>query len=119
MAENTKTIGEEALEKANSKEAPKTETKTEEVKAETKKAEPKFKGGLYRSDKFLRIIKRISYEHQKDDAGKIQKTYGTWAKADNFIIFSKGVEKRLTDEEVALPAVQRLIESKAIFRVGD
>ena len=89
------------------------------VKAEKKVAPAKYKEGLYRSDKFLRIIKELTYTHQKDELGRVQKTYGTWANDRNMIVFSKGVERRLGSEELALPAIQRLIDQKTIYRVGD
>ena len=78
-----------------------------------------YKAGLYRSDKFLRVIKSLSYEHRKDANGTVQKTYGTWAKDDNMIIFQKGVPRELTESDLQLPTIRRLIDSKAIFKVGD
>lgn len=88
--------------------------------APVKKAAPsKYKAGLYRSDKFLRIIKELTYTHQRDELGRVQKTYGTWSNEKNMIIFSKGVERRLSEDEIALPSIQRLIDQKTIYRVGD
>lgn len=78
----------------------------------------KYLPGMYRSDKYMRIIKALTYTHRKDDAGKVHKTYGTWAKDDNMIIFKKGVETPLTAEDLELPAVQRLVDSKTIYRLG-
>lgn len=74
--------------------------------------------GIYRSDKYMRIIKQLTYEHRKDSEGKVQKTYGTWARDDNMIIFRKGIETPLTESDVQLPAIQRLIDSKVIYRLG-
>ena len=74
--------------------------------------------GMYRSDRYMRIIKELTHVHRKDDNGKVQKTYGTWVRDDNMIVFKKGVETRLTAEDLTLPAVQRLIDSKIIYRLG-
>lgn len=74
--------------------------------------------GMYRCDKFMRIIKELSYTHTKDDTGKIRKTHGTWSKAKNMIIFQKGVETRLTEDDLRLPAVRSLIDRKVIYRMG-
>lgn len=79
----------------------------------------KYKPGMYRSDKFMRVIKELTHTHSRDDSGKIQKTYGTWANDKNMVIFQKGVERPLTEEDLKLPSIQRLIDSKAIFRVGE
>lgn len=89
--------------------------------ADTKKVSTtrKYLPGVYRSEKFMRIIKALTFTHQKDDNGKIQKTYGTWANDKNMIIFPKGKDVRLSKEDVALTAIQRLIDSKVIFRVGE
>lgn len=91
--------------------------KNKEATAE-KSVSLKYQAGVYRSDKFLRVIKELTYTHAKDDAGHIQKTYGTWANDKNMIIFSKGAERRLTEEELKLPVIQRLIDTKVIYRVG-
>lgn len=107
MAE--KTIAEEALKASEEKE--------EKKAAETSGS--KYKPGVYRSEKFLRIIKALTYQHKKDANGQVQRTYGTWATKDNVIVFQKGVEKRLSAEDVELQAIQRLIDSKVIYRVGD
>lgn len=79
----------------------------------------KYKPGMYRSDKFMRVIKELTHTHSRDENGKVQKTYGTWANDKNMIIFQKGVERPLNEEDLKLPAVQRLIDSKTIFRVGE
>lgn len=79
----------------------------------------KYKPGMYRSDKFMRVIKELTHTHSRDENGKVQKTYGTWANDKNMIVFQKGVERPLTEEDLKLPAVQRLIDSKTIFRVGE
>lgn len=95
-------------------------TKAEPVaKQEVATPKKKYLPGVYRSDKYMRIIKKLSYEIVKDAAGQVQKTYGTWAVPDNFIIFQKDVEKRLTAEDLKLPAIQNLIDSRVIYRVGD
>ena len=113
MTNTEKTIAEQALETAEAKAIKKTASKAVE------KQTTKYKGGMYRSDKFMRIIKTLSYEHQKDASGQIQKTYGTWSRENNVIVFQKNTEIRLSDEDVALPTIQRLIDSKSIYRVGD
>lgn len=82
-------------------------------------APSRYKPGNYRSEKFMRIIKELTHTHQRDDACKVQKTYGTWANDKNMIIFQKGVERPLTAEDLKLPAIQSLIDRKVIFRVGD
>lgn len=82
-------------------------------------APSKYKPGMYRAEKFMRVIKELSHTHQRDENGKVQKTYGTWANDKNMIIFQKGVERQLTAEDLKLPAIQRLIDSKTIFRVGE
>lgn len=74
--------------------------------------------GFYRSDRFMRIIKELTFEHAKDENGKVRKTHGTWSKASNMIIFQKGVETQLTDADLTLPAVRSLIDRKIIFKVG-
>lgn len=79
----------------------------------------RYKPGMYRSDKFMRVIKELTHTHSRDENGKVQKTYGTWANDKNMIVFQKGVERSLTEEDLKLPAVQRLIDSKTIFRVGE
>lgn len=118
--ENTenKTIADVALEN-NESAQPKVQPKAAEEKAVEKKVpNKKYLAGMYRSDKFMRIIKELTYTHTKDENGKVQKTHGTWAKPQNMIIFQKGVETRLTEADVELPAIQRLIDSKAIYRMG-
>lgn len=95
-----------------------TKAKQEPV-AKEEAPKKKYLPGVYRSDKYMRIIKKLSYEIVKDAAGQVQKTYGTWAVPDNFIIFQKDVEKRLTAEDLKLPAIQNLIDSRVIYRVGD
>lgn len=112
MTNSEQTIADKALA------ATETKAKAVEKKAEVKSVS-KHKAGVYRSDKYMRIIKALTVQHHKDSTGQITKTYGTWAKDDNFITFNKGVEKRLTQEEVDLPAIQNLIDSKVIYRVGD
>lgn len=96
--------------------------KEDEV-VESKEVKPvkgaKYKPGVYRADKFLRIIKELTYQNKVGADGIVQKTYGTWAKEENMIIFQKGVEKRLTADDLKLVAIQRLIDSKTIYRVGD
>lgn len=109
---NTETIADTALAGAT---VPQTGTAAPKSEPTTSK----YKPGVYRADKFMRIIKQLSHTHQRDENGKVQKTYGTWATEKNMIIFQKGVEKRLTAEDLALSAVQRLIDSKVIYRVGD
>lgn len=108
MADTEKTIADVALEESKV-------GKTERGKTTASG----YKPGVYRSDKFLRIIKKLSYSHSKDASGQVQKTYGTWAKDDNMIVFSKGVEKRLTEADLELESIRRLIDSKTIYRVGD
>ena len=78
----------------------------------------KYVPGNYRSDKYFRLIKALTYEHTRDANGNIQKTTGTWAKPSNVIIFQKGVETKLTADDLALPAVRSLIDRKVIYRIG-
>lgn len=109
-----KSIAEQALENIDVVEL------TDIVKVDEKPTPTsKYKPGVYRADKFMRIIKEITAENKVDANGQVQKTYGTWVRDDNMIIFQKGVEKRLTKEDLALPTIQRLIDSKVIYRVGD
>lgn len=105
-----KEIADEALDAISDKD-------DEKVKKDVSRSH--YKPGNYRSDRFLRIIKELSHKHAKDANGNIQKTYGTWATDSNMIVFSKGVERRLTEDELKLPSIQRLIDSKVIYRVGD
>lgn len=111
MAKNDKPIAEQALEA--------TGTSAATEGAAKPATNSKYQPGVYRADKFMRIIKAITMQHKTDASGQVQKTYGTWTKDDNMIIFQKGVEKRLSAEDVALPTIQRLIDSKAIYKVGD
>ena len=74
--------------------------------------------GSYRADKYLRIIKKLSYKNTVDSKGNIQKTYGTWATAGNMIEFKKGQETYLSEEDLTLQAIQRLIDTKVILRIG-
>ena len=96
-----------------------TETVLDEALAASAAPKAKYKPGMYRSDRFMRIIKELTLTHQKDDSGKVKKTYGTWAKESNMIVFKKGVERYLNAEDLKLMAIQRLIDSKVIYRVGD
>ena len=115
--------------------APKVEPKkVESKKVEPKQVEPKqevtepsfvepkkvsrYVPGYYRADKYLRIIKKLSYKNIVDSKGNIQKTYGTWATAGNMIEFKKGQETYLSEEDLTLPAIQRLIDTKVILRIG-
>lgn len=105
---------------ADNKELEKKETIAETaIKGADSVKKGKYIPGTYRSDKFMRVIKALTYENQKDANGVVQKTYGTWAKESNMIVFQKNQERRLTAEDLELPAIQRLIDSKTIFRVGD
>lgn len=108
--------------------------KVEPKKVESKKVEPKqevtepsfvepkkvskYVSGYYRADKYLRIIKKLSYKNTVDSKGNIQKTYGTWATAGNMIEFKKGQETYLSEEDLTLQAIQRLIDTKVILRIG-
>ena len=107
--------------------APKVEPKKVEPKQVVKevtepKVEPKkvskYVPGYYRADKYLRIIKKLSYKNTVDSKGNIQKTYGTWATAGNMIEFKKGQETYLSEEDLTLQAIQRLIDTKVILRIG-
>ena len=98
------------------------EETVEEVKEVAPKVEPKkvskYVPGYYRADKYLRIIKKLSYKNTVDSKGNIQKTYGTWATAGNMIEFKKGQETYLSEEDLTLQAIQRLIDTKVILRIG-
>ena len=109
---NTETIADTALKGTTDK----VDKNKEEKKAD--KPAKKYIPGMYRADKFMRIIKELSFTHVKDANGTIQKTHGTWAKDKNMIIFKKGVETELTADDLKLPAIQRLIDSKIIYRMG-
>lgn len=105
--------------------APKVEPKKVEPKQEVTEpsfVEPKkvskYVPGYYRADKYLRIIKKLSYKNTVDSKGNIQKTYGTWATAGNMIEFKKGQETYLSEEDLTLQAIQRLIDTKVILRIG-
>lgn len=87
--------------------------------AEVEEPKKKYIPGMYRSDKFLRVIKELTFQNKKDAAGNVVKTYGTWANDKNVIIFNKNGERRLTEEDLQLTSIQRLIDSKTIYRVGD
>lgn len=80
--------------------------------------ERKYMPGMYRSDKFMRIIKELTYQHAKDENGKIRKTHGTWSNPKNMIVFQKGVETKLTEEDLKLPVIRSLIDRKTIYRLG-
>lgn len=90
-------------------------------KTEDKVKEPvkKYLPGEYRADKFMRIIKELTTVNKKDAAGNVVKTYATWTKPENMIIFNKGINKRLTEDDLKLESIRRLIDSKTIYRVGD
>lgn len=138
MSNTEKTIADIALEGGETAEvikeevAPVVEEAVKEVKKEVvkpvkqvekeiiKPVKPvsKYVPGSYRAEKFLRIIKELTYKNVKNADGKIQKTHGTWATASNMIEFKKGIETILTAEDLELPAIQRLIDTKVIFRVG-
>lgn len=127
MSNTEKTIADIALEGGETAEvikeevAPVVEEVVKEVKKEVvKPVKPvsKYVPGSYRAEKFLRIIKELTYKNVKNADGKIQKTHGTWATASNMIEFKKGIETILTAEDLELPAIQRLIDTKVIFRVG-
>ena len=68
----------------------------------------------YTSDKNFQVVRRLTAQNVKGDNKKIEKTYPTWTDSANFINFKKGEKVGLTDTDLELPAIKKLISLNVI-----
>ena len=68
----------------------------------------------YTSDKNFQVIKAITTQNVRGDNKKIEKSYPTWTDSSNFIEFKKGQKTALTQKDLELPAIKKLIKLNVI-----
>lgn len=100
------------------------QTKIGEVVEETprvsnKKVEekdPRYVAGKYKSVTPVRVLKKLTSMDRKNSDGTIARTYGTWAKPDNFFYFSPDESVELNEEDLKNESLRQLIDSGKVYR---
>lgn len=70
----------------------------------------------YTSDRNFQIIRKLTAKDVKGDSKKVERNIPTWTTEENFIVFKKGKPTSLSEEDLQLPTIKKLISSGIIKR---
>lgn len=73
--------------------------------------------GKYRGIKNFRILKELTHADKKNSDGTIARTFGTWAKPENFYYFSTEQATYLNENDLKNASIVDAIKRGTIYRV--
>lgn len=73
--------------------------------------------GKYKGTKNFRVLKELTHADKKNSDGTVARTFGTWAKPENFYYFSTENATVLKEEDIKNPSIIDLIKRGTIYRV--